>query len=922
MHRKTQTQLLKLFETSLKGLKSADIKKRQKKYGRNRLKVKKRKPLIIQFFEEFKDLMVIILVIAAVLAGIAGERVDASVILFIVILNALIGFVQKFKAEKALEALKNMIQPHAKVIRDGIEKIIDARDLVPGDILIIEEGDQVSADARLIDIVDLEANESPLTGESVPVKKITEAIDKKHINLDEHENIVFMGTTITKGHGRAIVIRTGMETMFGKIAHLTTTTKKDKSPLEKELLKIGVFVGKITLIISTLLLLAGVFIQGKDFIETLLFATSVAVAAVPEGLPATITIALALGVQRLAKKNSIVKQLSSVETLGSTTVICTDKTGTLTKNEMTVKEIFMPQYNIQVHGVGYRPKGALHIVGTNVKISLAPQPDNNDDEFEDHNLNSLAKTNQELSNALELLSETAALCNNSKLVEEDDKYKILGDPTEGALLTASKKMGFKIEKLNRCWKKELEIPFTSERKMMSTICSNKYGKTARVFTKGATKEVLKDCTHILIRGQIEELTPKLKKEITKNNKRMAEGALRVLAFAYKDIPKEKTYRRKGAEEKLVFIGLMGMIDPPRPEVKEAVKLTHQAGIKTYVITGDYGVTAKAIAHQVGIVKGKKPRIVTGAELEKLSEPRLSKIIKDNEEIIFSRVSPEHKLKIVAVLKKHGEIVAMTGDGVNDAPALKRADIGVAMGIAGTDVSKEAANMVLADDSYGTIVTAIEEGRKIYQNLRKFIFYIFSCNIGELVTVFAAILCKLPAPLTAILILCVDLGTDVLPALALGIDGEDPDTMKKPPRDPKERILKREFIGHFVYLGIVIGALVTGYFYFILKSGEDMYLKASTSAFALLVFIQMWNAINSRSLRFSIFKIGFFKNLYLLGAIAISILTVLAMVEIPFIQNFLGTTHLTAREWFMIIALSSSVFVLEEIRKLVFKLRTS
>ncbi len=920
MHRKTQTELLKLFKTSLNGLKATEIRSRQKEYGRNQLKVKKRKPLVIQFLEEFKDLMVIILILAATLAWIAGETIDASVILFIVGLNAIIGFVQKFKAEKALEALKNMIQPHAKVIRDGREKIIDARDLVPGDILIIEEGDQISADARLIEEIDLEANESTLTGESTPVKKTTEAIDKKHINLDEHQNIVFMGTTVTKGHGRAIVIRTGMETMFGQIAHLTTATKKDISPLEKELLRIGVFVGKITLVISIVLFLTGYFIQGEKLIDTILFATSVAVAAVPEGLPATITIALALGVQRLAKKNAIVKQLSSVETLGSTTVICTDKTGTLTKNEMTVKEIFIPQYNIRVHGVGYNPKGALHITGTNVKISLATTPDNEEDDFDDHNLESLANNNIELHNALELLGTASALCNNASLVEDKGKWKIIGDPTEGALLTASEKMGFETAKLTQKWKRKLEVPFNSERKMMSVISEKKLNKTAHVFTKGATTEVLKDCTHILIHGQKEELTPKLRKQIKDNNERMAKNALRVLAFAYKEVPKEKTYRRKEAEEELIFIGLMGMIDPPRPEVAEAVKLTHQAGIKTYVITGDYGVTAEAIARQVGIVTTKNPRIVRGAELQTLSEPRLSKIIKDNEEIVFSRVSPQHKLKIVAVLKKHGEIVAMTGDGVNDAPALKRADIGVAMGIAGTDVSKEASNMVLTDDSYGTIVTAIEEGRKIYQNLRKFIFYIFSCNIGELTTVFAAILLKMPAPLTAILILCVDLGTDVLPALALGIDKEDPDTMKTPPRNPKENILQKNFIIHFVYLGLFIGGLVTIYFYFVLNGDNSSYLKASTSAFALLVFVQMWNAINSRSMRHSIFNLGFFSNPYLLGAIAISILTVFAMVEIPFIQTLLGTTHLSGTEWLTIIVASSSVFVLEEIRKLIFKLK--
>ncbi|MFA6528931.1 MAG: HAD-IC family P-type ATPase, partial [Candidatus Gracilibacteria bacterium] len=718
MHTKDQNQIFKAFNTKMLGLDSTQLKELQIKYGKNEIKGKKRTPLIIQFFEEFKDLMVIILIIAAILAGIGGKTVDASVILFIVILNATIGFIQKFKAEKALEALKKMVQPHAKVIRDGREKIIDARDLVPGDILIIEEGDKIGADARLIEVNNLEIDESTLTGESRPVKKITEAIDKKHLNHDEHENMIFMGTAATKGNGKAVVVKIGMETMFGRITHLTTTTKKDLSPLQKELIKLGIFAGKITLVISIILFCVGYFVQGQSFSDTILFATSVAVAAVPEGLPATITIALALGVQRLAKKNAIMKQLSSVETLGSTTVICTDKTGTITKNEMTVKEIFIPEYKINISGTGYEPKGSLIV---------------NNKEF-DHKSNK----NPELTTSLNLLGQAATLCNNSQLAQEENVWSIIGDPTEGALLTVSEKIGTETKKITTQWKRVLEIPFSSERKMMSIICSGKYEKTTMILSKGAPDVVLNKCTHALINGKLVEMDKELTKEISKNNDRMARMALRVLAFAYKPMKREKKYDEKTAEEKLIFIGLTGMMDPPREEVPAAVALTHKAGIKTYIITGDYGPTAESIARQVGIVSSKNPRIITGAELETFSETRLSKVLKMEKEIIFSRVSPEHKLKIISALKKNGEIVAMTGDGVNDAPALKRADIGIAMGIAGTDVSREASNMVLADDSYSTIVAAVEEGRKIYQNLRKFIFYTFSCNIGELVTVFASI----------------------------------------------------------------------------------------------------------------------------------------------------------------------------------------
>lgn len=596
---------------------------------------------------------------------------------------------------------------------------------------------------------------------------------------------------------------------------------------------------------------------------------------------------------------------------------------------MTVKEIFIPEYDIEVHGVGYEPAGSLHITGTNVKISLARGAEHEEEkaEYKKSSLKALSANNKELHDSLELLSYCATLCNNARLVQEKKLWKVLGDPTEGGLLTASEKMGFELTKLERQWKREREIPFDSERKMISVICSNKYQKKIYAFTKGAPDQVLDNCTHILVKGKIERLTEQHKKKIKQTKDKMATEALRVLGFAYKITSKQPRYTQKETEKGLIFIGLMGMIDPPRPEVIEAVKLTHQAGIRTYIITGDYGPTAEAIARQVGMIKTKKARIITGADLDKLSVPRLSKVIKQNPEIIFSRVSPQHKLQIVSVLKKHGEIVAMTGDGVNDAPALKRADIGVAMGIAGTDVSREASNMVLADYSYGTIVTAIEEGRKIYQNLKKFIFYIFSCNIGELVTVFAAIIFKMPAPLTAVLILCVDLGTDVLPALALGVDSADKDTMSTPPRNPKERILKLQFVKRFLYLGLLIGGVVTLYFYLMLRmngytdGNELVYLKASTSAFALLVFIQMWNALNSRSAKRSIFQLGLFSNMYLLGAIAISIITVFAFVEVPFVKELIGTTHLTATEWAIVIAVSSIVFIVEELRKLIMRPKT-
>jgi Ca2+-transporting ATPase len=905
MHRKTPAQIFKQLKTREHGLTNTEVKERLKEYGPNQIKATKKKPLIVSFLEEFTDLMVVILIIAALIAGASGEVADAGVILFIVVLNATIGFMQKYKAEKALEALQNMLSPHAKVIRNGKVDQVDASQLVPGDIILIAEGDRIPADARLIQANELQVDESPLTGESVPVQKNIDVIEDKNPHLAESKNIVFMGTSATHGTAKAVVIQTGMHTEFGKIANLTQSTSKDKSPLQKELHKIGVFVGKITLVISGILLISGWLWQGKSFTETFLFAVSVAVAAVPEGLPATITIALAIGVQRLAKKRAIMKKLSSVETLGSTTVICTDKTGTLTKNQMTVVQAYVNGETVEISGSGYTPKGNWSQV-----------------------------TEQK---ALAKICETALLCNDAKLIQKGrgKKWDIVGDPTEGALLVAAEKTPFNQKKVDKQFKRMGELPFDSTRKMMTTIDRDKTTKKLTAHLKGAPDEVLEICTHYYEGGKLKKLTPAKKKEILKVNHTMAQQALRVLAFAQRElktgegIPNgKKGYSRGLTEKNMVFVGLMGMIDPPRPEVFDAVAMAKKAGIRIYMVTGDFGVTAQAIGEKLGIVEGKNIEVITGQKLNKMSEKQLSRILKKKtNQILFARVSPEHKLTIVKALKKNGEIVAMTGDGVNDAPALKRADIGVAMGITGTDVSKEAADMILVDDSFGTIVTAVEEGRTIYNNLKKFVFFIFSCNIGELVTVFTAILLGIPAPLTAILILAVDLGTDVLPAIALGVDPEEPGIMDKPPRSQKEHIMKKPFVIHFVYLGMTIGAIVVAAYFWMLyrydwQWGMDLsqesltYLKASTSAFVILVFIQMINAFNSRSLNQSIFKLGLFSNRHLLGAVTISVLTAIAFVELPFFQNFLHTTSLDLTEWLVLAGAAFSIFVIEETRKLI------
>ena len=740
-----------------------------------------------------------------------------------------------------------------------------------------------------------------------------------------------MGTIISFGTGKALVIATGMNTKFGHIADLTANTKKDLSPLQKELTRIGIFVGKITLVISMILFSVGIIFQGKHFVESLLFAASVAVAAVPEGLPATITIALALGVQKLAKKNAIIKELASVETLGSTTVICSDKTGTLTQNQMTAKEIFTMNYHVNINGVGYSPEGELQIIGVKEYIEVPSQHKNH------ASLTFISqtfkKTNPDIYQIIKKITQVGLLCNNAKIIRnEQNQYECLGDPTEGALLTLGEKAGFSLDQMNKEFPKIKEFPFSSDRKMMSTV--HKKDSDFIIFVKGAPDQVLKKCSKYLNqKGETKKITPKIKEIILNQNNEMASRALRVLALSYKEEPELKNLDQKEIEDKLIFVGLIGIIDPPREEVKKAVELTQKAGIKTYIITGDYGLTASAIAYELGIIKSKNPKIITGDVLNKLTESDLLKQFKKYPDLIFARVNPEHKLKIVSALKKRGEIVAVTGDGVNDAPALKRADIGVSMGITGTDVSKEAANMVLADDSFASIVTAIQEGRTIYENLKKFIHYVFSSNIGELVTVFAAILLALPSPLTAILILCINLGTDIFPALALGVEPTEEKFMNIPPRDPKSHIMNRKFIARFFGIGLFIGVIVIGSFIYYLyrydwqwgiklEKESLAYLKASTIAFSLLVLIQMVNAFNSRSEKESIFKIGVFKNHWLIGAIALSILVLILMVEVPFIQELLHTTHLTEKEWIFVTAASLSVLIFEEIRKLIIRQSSS
>lgn len=919
------------LKSSPLGLTEQEAASRLAFYGENKLKVKRKKSLLREFFEEFTDLMVIILIMASILAIYSGELTDGLVILFIVVLNATIGFIQKYKAERALEALKKMIAPQARILREGKERSINAALLVPGDILILNEGDQIPADAKIIEEYELECQEATLSGESMPVPKTSLATNKRIAALED-KNRIFMGTVISHGSGKAIVTHTGMKTEFGKIADLTISTEKEKSPLQKELFRLGIFVGKITLVISSVLLLVGIFLQDQSFVDSLLFSISVAVAAVPEGLPATVTIALAIGVQNLVKKQAIIKQLSSVETLGSTTVICTDKTGTLTKNEMTVKEMYFDRYDASVKGSGYEPTGTISINTPDKGIVIVGTEDKYYSDYEIHkkSLKEIQNSQEKLYTSLELLMTTATICNNAKLQKNKNSVEMLGDPTEGAMLTVVEKSGFSIDDLLSQYHILHQIPFDSTRKRMTVIARNKASKKIFAFIKGAPDEVIVNCSNIILGNRKIKLDTETKKDLLAQNAEMAQKALRVIGFAYKELPDSQMnqdYKKEEIEKDMTYIGMMGMIDPPRQEVREAIEKAKTAGIKIYVVTGDHGLTAQAIAKQLDLISDKRPyEILTGEKLDEMSDIELqSRLSKKKLDIIFARVSPEHKLRVVSLLKHQGEIVAVTGDGVNDAPALKKADIGIAMGITGTDVSKEAANMILTNDSFSSIISAVEEGRRIYINLRKFIFYIFSCNTGELFTVMVGIFLHLPAPLTAILILMVDLGTDVLPAIALGVDPPGEDIMRQKPRNPKRHIMEKSFIKRFLFNGFAIGIIVSGVFLLNLLNGgwqwgetlakdSAIYLESSSMAFALLVLIQMVNAYNARSEEKSIFKVGFFNNLYLMGAVMISMIIVVGVVEIPLLQKLLHTAHLSLSQWITVIIGAFGILIVEEGRK--------
>ncbi len=863
------------FTLNNQGLSTKEAAKLLLKYGKNEIKLTKTKNWLIEYLKEFAEIFSIILLFAAGISYLAQEPIEAVIILAIIIINSLISFGQKYKADRAVESLQKLVSPNAVVIRSGKTIEIKADQVVVGDLIVLSEGMRIPADAKVVESSELYIGESILTGESIPVLK----------SKLKPDNQIFMGTEVMSGLGYAIVLKTGLQTKFGQIALLTNQTTKEKSPLELELYNIGLFVSKITLVVAVIIVALTIFRQQRELLETLIFASSVAVAAVPEGLPATVTIALALGVQRLARKGAIVKQLSSVETLGCTSTIVSDKTGTLTKNEMTAVSCFSPFAEFEISGIGYNNKGQVNSL-------------NNKD-----TVNFLGK--------IQLISQN---CNSAKLNLSTES--IIGDPTEGALLSLAAKISGKPLKVNLLQ----TIPFNSVRKVMGTLIQE--NQENYILVKGAPDIVLKNCTKIFDGQKILRLTDAHKLQIQEKLDQMANNALRTIALAYKPT-KQSEITEKDLDE-LIFTGLVGIIDPPRLEIKKTVLAAKRAGIRLIMCTGDYANTAKAIGVQLNICQ-PNDTVITGDELKNYSDPKLKKLLNQNTNLIFARVNPEDKLRVVIMLKELGEIVAVTGDGVNDAPALKKADIGVAMGITGTEVSKEAANIVLSKDNFTNIIDAVAEGRTTYNNLRKFIFYIFSCNIGELTVIIIALIVGLPAPLTAILILTINIGTDLLPALALAAEKPEKDFMLIPPRKIGQRILESRFNLRFISVGITIGLLGTIVFLiFLLKGGYQfgttlstesyLYLKASTATFACLVIAQMFNVVNAKSEKQMYLSMIDKPNKYLLIAVLLSLGLLYAIVEIPVLNIIFKTTHLNNSEWLTIIGISSIIYFTEEIRK--------
>jgi Ca2+-transporting ATPase len=855
------------------GLSDSEAKSRINQYGYNEFQKKKHRSLFLRFLDQFKSFMILVLVAAAIISGVVGYLegegfTDAIIIMIIVILNAIIGVAQEAKAEKSLDALEKLSAPHCKVVRDGHVSVIESRELIPGDVVILETGDAVPADIRLTEVFSLKIQEAALTGESVPEEKVVDALEGE-VALGDRDNMAYASSSVTYGRAKGIVVATGMQSEVGKIASMIQSVPETKTPMQQRLDKLGKTLAIAALVICGLIFVVGI-LYGNSIMEMFMTAVSLAAAAIPEGLPAVSTVVLAVGVQRLAKRNAIIRKLPSVETLGSTNVICSDKTGTLTQNRMTVVRLY---FNGKIHDTITIP-------------------------------NEESDTNK-------MLMETSILANDAKMSEEDGKKQSVGDPTETALVDLGLKFDILKDELEKKMPRVAEIPFDSERKLMSTI--HQYGDKLLVAVKGGLDELLDCCDRISENDMVRPLTEEDKKTIAEANILMAENALRVLAIAFKEIdslPDEIIPVE--LEKELVFIGMVGMIDPPREEVKVAVEKCKEAGIKPVMITGDHKITAIAIANSLGIMQ-KNDKALTGLELEKMSDEELDEQIENI--AVYARVSPEHKVRIVKAFQQKGDIVAMTGDGVNDAPALKLADIGVAMGITGTDVSKEAADVVLTDDNFSTIVSAVEEGRRIYDNILKAIQFMLSTNVGEVLVLFTAVLANWAVPLVPIHILWINLVTDSLPALALSVDPAEKDIMQRKPMDARKGIMTKPFTIRIFLQGIMVAFLSLTAYYIGLSTNLA---TAQTMTFAVLAFTQMTLVYSIRAGNHTAFK-GMFNNKYLLGAMAIVFGLMIIVLFIPGLQSIFHVVPLSNMQWLWVALLSLAPLPITELVKLVRRL---
>ncbi len=896
------------------GLSATEAQQRLAQYGPNHLQERPGASAWEIFLGQFKNTIIWILIAAAIVSGFLGEWVDTLAILAIVILNAVLGFIQEYRAEKSLAALKKMSSPNSKVIRDGTLTVIPSADLVPGDLVVLEAGDYVPADGRVIWVTpNFGVQEASLTGESMPVSKSVDMLAAGEISLGDRKNMVYLGTSVAAGKARVLVAETAMNTELGKIANLIQQVETEITPLQRKLEEFGKWIIYICFVLVGLVF-ALEMIRGGRIIDVFMTSVSLAVAAIPEGLPAVVTIALALGVQRMVKRHVLIRKLASVETLGCTTVICSDKTGTLTKNEMTVRVVFAGGKMFPVTGIGYTPQGEFLLDEKAIE----------------------AQSHPDLKRALRI----GVLCNGAEFTWTADSGRIVGDPTEGAILVAAAKAGMtKAEEEKQSVFFE-EYPFDSIRKMMTILRHTDGQLTA--YIKGAPDILLDRCSRLDQGGQVRTLEPADREEILRINNEMANQAMRVLAVAYRPVDAGGQLDPETVETDLIFAGLLAMIDPPREEVKQAMKECQSAGIRTVMITGDHRNTAVAIARELGFYR-QDSQALTGEDLEAMSDEKLSAAIEHTP--VYARVSPEHKLRIVRAWRGKGQVVAMTGDGVNDAPSVKEADIGVAMGITGTDVTKEVSDMVITDDNFASIVAAVHEGRGIYDNIQKFIHYLLSCNVGEILVMLLASLAGTPVPLLPIHLLWINLVTDGLPALALGVDPIDPDAMKRPPRSKFQRVITRQRMGLMVFQGFVISICCLSAFCFayylegrhsVLKalgamfsldfetirtiltideSQKEMVLgRARTMAFIVLAFCQDFHSYNCRSQVRSLFEVGVFSNLKLVGATMVSILLNMSALYLPFFQKVLKTQPLTGMELLIVLVCASIPFWIMEIVK--------